>query len=154
MTRKVKILWVGASIGLAVLGAVKTISACRCVDPKGPAEAYRSAVAVVLAKPVKLEPRPELGGFAMSLFVERAWNSEVDQELSITTGSDCLYSVEPDQKYVLFLARTPEKTFTTGQCMGNCPLGSAEKLLRWLETSAKSAPVIPPTCHSCHEGFP
>ena len=154
MTRQLKILCVAASMGLVVSGAVKSISACRCVEPKRPAEAYRSAEAVVVAKIVKLEPRPELGGFAMFLFVERAWKSEVNQELSVITGSDCLYSVEPDKKYLLFLTRTPEKVFTTGQCMGNRPLGDADKPLRWLETSTKPAPVIPPSCDSCHKGLP
>jgi hypothetical protein len=143
-----------ASVALGVLGSVRTISACRCVEPSAPAEAYRAADAVVLAKVVKLEPRPELGGFSISLFVERAWKSEVNQELSITTGSDCLYSTEPEQKYVLFLARASDRTFTTGQCMGNRPLGKGDKLIRWFQDKAKAAQVIPPTCQSCHPGLP
>lgn len=141
-------------MGLCVLGAVKTINACRCIGPSSPAEAYRPANAIVLAKVVQVEPRPELGGFSVSLFIERAWKSEVNQEFWITTGSGCLYVVEPERKYLLFLTRTPDKTFTTGQCMGNRPLAEGAKLIRWLDTTAKQASVIPPTCHSCHSGLP
>jgi len=154
LTRRTKILWLGACVTLGVLGAVKTISACRCADPGTPIDAYRAADAVVLAKVVQLEPRRELGGFSISLFVERAWKSEVNQELSISTGSDCLYATEPAQKYVLFLARASDRTFTTGQCMGNRPLGESDQLMRLFEAKATPAQVIPPTCHSCHPGLP
>jgi hypothetical protein len=136
------------------LGVVKSIAACRCVEPNAPSAAYRAADAVVLAKIVKREPRPELDGFTLSLFVESAWKGEVNQELSVTTGTDCRYSADPGREYVLFLSRAPQNVFTTGLCMGNRPVGEATKLLRWFEANAKQAAVIPPTCQSCHAGFP
>jgi hypothetical protein len=153
LTRRGKVLWLGAAIALSGLGAVRTINACRCVEPSLP-EAYRAADAVVLAKVQRLEPRPELGGSAIFLFVESAWKGEVDQELAITTGTDCLYSVEVERKYLLFLRRGAGRAFTTGRCMGDRPLEGGEQTLRWLEQSGKQVPVIPPTCHSCHAGVP
>lgn len=55
---------------------------------------------------------------------------------------------------LLFLKRAAPEAFTTGKCMGNRPLEQATKLIPWFEANAKQAAVIPPTCESCHPGFP
>ncbi|HET7539478.1 MAG TPA: hypothetical protein VFK05_06390 [Polyangiaceae bacterium] len=155
MTRRATTLLLAASIGLgAFFGTLKSIEACRCVEPNAPVAMYRSADAVVVAKVVKRDRRPDIDGFTLSLFVERAWKSEIDQEVLITTGTDCQYAAEPERKHLMFLTRAAPPVFTTGKCMGNRPLDEATKLIDWLEANAKQAAVIPPSCESCHPGFP
>ena len=148
-----KVICLGAAVVFALTAASKTISACRCAEPDSPAVAYRSADSVVVAKVVTLVPRPDIGGFTIGLWLSHAWKSDVSREVSITSGSSCNYPVEKGTEYLLFLTQNPDKTFTTGQCMGNRPSANAGKFIDWLDGKGKPARLIPPDCRHCHPGM-
>ena len=92
--------------------------ACRCQTPP-PSRAYARAAAVVVAKAVSVEARPEHGQEA-TLEVSAAWKRDVAARLTVLGGGDdCGHFFEPGQEYVLYLFVDRSGAYTTANCVGN-----------------------------------
>ena len=127
---------------VAGITAVPAVTwACRCVEP-GMASAYKSAALAVQGRVVNVMPRKDIDGFEVRFQVSRVWKADVPKEISFTTGTDCRYEVKHGGEYVLFMAETPSREFTTGRCMGNGDLASKKGAIAWLTKRGSSGRVL------------
>jgi hypothetical protein len=131
-------LWVAAWI--AAVALPRTTLACRCLEPRTTAAAYRGAALVVAGKVLEVTPRPEIDGFVYKVTVLRAWKRDAALELSISTGTDCRFEAVRGGEYLMYLVAT-ESGLTTARCMGNGPLASRRRAVRWLDEHGKHGRV-------------
>ena len=128
---------------LAAVMAPSSARACRCIEPRTTAAAYRSAALVVAGKVVDVVPRPEVQGFTYRVRVSRAWKADAAREISVSTGTDCSFEAERGREYLLFLLPEAGSGMTTGRCMGNGVLESKRGALGWLDRRGRRGRVMP-----------
>lgn len=129
------------ALGQALLFA-STAEACRCVEVKSPAAAYKHAQAVVVGKVATVTPqKDDVDGADVSFKVTQAWKMDVPLTIRITTGTTCAFSFAPDGSYLLFLQHVSGATFTTARCMGNRDTAGASAFLQWLEKNGQRGTV-------------
>jgi hypothetical protein len=110
--------------------------ACRCREPPI-GSAYRRASVVVLAEAIEVRGLPEIQGQEVKLRVIQTWKADARAIVTIVTGSDCAYSINRGETYLLFLVSAPPGGLTTGKCMGDVPEGMAKVSLAWLSRHGK-----------------
>lgn len=129
------------ALGVALLVS-STADACRCVEPKSAAAAYKHAQAVVVGRVVTVTPqKDDVDGADVSFKVTQAWKKDVPLTIHITTGTTCAFSFTPDGSYLLFLQHGSGANFTTARCMGNRDTASASAFLQWLEKNGQTSRV-------------
>jgi hypothetical protein len=131
------------AVAVALLGlSTSHAQACRCSEPST-ARAYAATALVVEGRVTNITPRPAIDGIEVKMTVARAWKADTAAEITFSTGTDCRYDLELDQRYILFLVKTPSGDLTTGRCMGNGKLAAKGQALAWLQRRAKKARVAP-----------
>src|SRR5262245_21797200 len=126
-------------VGTVALPAVTW--ACRCVEP-GMASAYKSAALAVQGRVVNVKPRKDIDGFEVRFQVSQVWKADVPKEIMFTTGTDCRYEVKEGGEYLVFVAQTPSRQYTTGRCVGKVEFASKQNTIAWLTKRGRSGRVL------------
>lgn len=122
--------------------------ACRCKPPATRAEAYRGAVAVVVAQVVAVEQRPDIDGLAVTVHVAEAWKASVPPTTSVVSGTTCRFEMQLGETYLLYLTRDPKmlrpedrEGYATAICLGNVRRADAAEAIQWLRQRGRSMPI-------------
>ena len=119
-----------------------TADACRCVEVKSAAAAYKHAQAVVVGRVATVTRRADdVDGADVSFTVTQAWKMDVPLTIHVTTGTTCAFSFAADGAYLLFLQHVSGETFTTARCMGNRDAAGAKSFLEWLQKNGQTGKV-------------
>jgi hypothetical protein len=129
------------ALGEALLVS-STADACRCLEIKSAAAAYKHAQAVVVGRVATVTRQADdVDGADVTFKVAQAWKMDVPLTIHITTGTTCAFSFAPDESYLLFLQHISGENFTTARCMGNRDAASATSFLEWLRKNGQAGRV-------------
>lgn len=142
-----RLRWLALSAAMLVLGEVllmpSSAQACRCLETKSAAAAYKHARAVVVGRVASITRQvDDADGANVTFRVTQAWKRDVPQTIHITTGTTCAFSFAQDGSYLLFLQHISGDTFTTARCMGNRDAASATSFLEWLKKNGETGKVV------------
>lgn len=104
--------------------------ACRCMEPTLQ-DAYASADVVAM---VQIREVVALADGVVRTTGEaiQSWKSDVPYTLHIFAGDNCMYALESDGIYLLYLTRGKSGDFGTSRCRGNRHEAEAADSLLWL----------------------
>jgi hypothetical protein len=149
-----KRIWITARVAavLALGDALllsSTAEACRCLEVKSAAAAYKHAQAVVVGRVATITRQADdVDGADVTFKVTQAWKMDIPLTIHITTGTTCAFSFAPDGAYLLFLQHVSGEIFTTARCMGNRDTASADSFLQWLKKNGQVGKV-PSAARDC-----
>jgi hypothetical protein len=115
--------------------------ACRCKEPTlYTAYARANAVAMVQVKEVITLTDGVVRVTGETL---QSWKSDVPQSFHVFTGDDCMYALERNSIYLLYLTRGKGDDFGTYRCRGNRHESEAADSLLWLTRYGKRSAIMP-----------
>ena len=107
-----------AAAGAAAMTFPGVAEACRCIEPKTPAEAFTRADAVVLAEVAAVTGNIDAeGGAIATLIPSMAWKSDVPATMKVEARTTCAFDFHQGQKSrpALDWLRENEKAATISQ---------------------------------------
>lgn len=115
--------------------------ACRCLEPE-PASAYKRADAVIHVKVERVTPNVGGEGNLAVVHVNRAWKKPMPEELTLLLPPACMYPMEPEHSYLLYLLPPVNGQYSTARCLGNKTEEESSKALDYLKKKGHAAPVL------------
>jgi hypothetical protein len=132
-----------AAAGAAAMTFPGVAEACRCIEPKTPAEAFTRADAVVLAEVAAVTGNIDAeGGAIATLIPSMAWKSDVPATMKVEARTTCAFDFHQGQTYLVYLSKSGiHAPYSATSCDGSQPEAKSRPALDWLRENEKAATI-------------